>query len=644
MELFRLFGNVILNENGVSSHLNSIEGQALKLDKAFMAVGSRMTAIGKGMTTFVSLPILGALAAATKGAIDLNETLSKTDVVFGKNSQAMKDWASNSLKTFGISKGAALDQAAVYGDMGTAMGLSGDQAFSMSKAIVGLTGDMASFKNMKADEIHIALAGIFTGETEALKRLGVVMTETNLIEFAKSQGITKSIKDMTQAEKVQLRFNYVMAASKNSIGDFQRTQSSAANQLRLFTEGIKESSTKVGELLLPYVTKAVTWLNKFMDMVAKADDKTRKIGVAIALVAAAIGPLLIVGGTLITSIGAIIGAVSAIGLPVIAAVAAIGALVAAIGYIIVKTGYWRDILDKLRPLFDQVKTTITTFGVTASKIFDDLMTVIGPFWEKVKKDTWPVLKTLVDEAIKLFTVLSKKVDEQLKFIMQVWNMAWPYLKAVLVPILNAIGTIVKSSLDNIAKVFKLVRQLIEGDWSGAWNTIKSIVSNSFRMVQSVIGSMSDAVGGLASKMYRWGVNSIQSFIDGIYAMVGKVKSAAGAVAKAMADYLGFHSPTKEGPGSDADTWIPNLLSMMVNGVEAGAPKLRTALNQVLNVAPGAGKLGVTMGTAGTGTGKLVNITVEVNNPKFFDQSDVDKFMAPVVARLKQIGAVGGLGI
>jgi hypothetical protein len=644
MELFRLFGDVILNENGVSSRLNSIESQALKLDKAFSAVGARMTAVGKGMTTFVSLPILGALVAATKGAIDLNETLSKTDVVFGKNSQAMKDWASTSLKTFGISKGAALDQAAVYGDMGTAMGLSGDKAFEMSKAIVGLTGDMASFKNMKADEIHLALSGIFTGETESLKRLGVVMTEVNLIEFAKSQGIKKSIKDMTQAEKVQLRFNYVMAASKNSIGDFQRTQASAANQLRLFTEGIKESSTKVGELLLPYVTKAVTWLNKFMDMAAKADDKTRKMGVAIALAVAAIGPLLIVGGTLITSIGAIIGALSAIGLPVIAAVAAIGALVAAIGYVLVKTGYWRDLLDKLRPLFEQVKLTLTNFGVAASKVFDDLMTVIGPFWEKIKKDTWPVLKTLVDEAIKLFIVLFKKADEQLKFIMQVWNIVWPYLRVVLVPILDAIATIVKSTLNNLAKAFRLVRQLIEGDWSGAWNTIKSIVSNSSHMIQSVAGSILDAASGLAGKMYKWGINSIQGFIDGIYAMIRNVRSAASSVAKAVSDYLGFHSPTKEGPGSDADTWIPNLLGMMVNGVEDGAPKLRTALNQVLNVTPGAGKLGIAMGATSAGAGKLVNITIEVNNAKFFDQSDVDKFMTPVVARLKQIGAVGGLGI
>lgn len=81
--------------------------------------------------------------------------------------------------------------AALFGDMSTSMGLTRSDAADLSTSLVGLAGDLASFKNINIEEVTTALSGVFTGETESLKRLGIVMTEVNLKQFAMEKGIQK---------------------------------------------------------------------------------------------------------------------------------------------------------------------------------------------------------------------------------------------------------------------------------------------------------------------------------------------------------------------------------------------------------------------------------------------------------------------
>ena len=122
--------------------------------------------------------------------------------------------------------------AALFGDMGTAMGQTPAEAAKMSESLVGLAGDLASFKNIGIEEAQTALKGIFTGEGESLKSLGVVMQDSTLEAYAMATGQKKAYDEMTQAEKVALRYAYVMDATKNAQGDFARTSGGTANQLR----------------------------------------------------------------------------------------------------------------------------------------------------------------------------------------------------------------------------------------------------------------------------------------------------------------------------------------------------------------------------------------------------------------------------
>jgi len=231
---------------------------------------------GTVMTMGVTAPILAAGAASFKMASDVAESVNKVEVAFQKNADEVQAWAKTTLSSIGLAEGTALDMAANFGDMATSMGKTTEEAAKMSIEMVNLAGDMASFKNIPIAEANTALTAVFTGETESLKRLGIVMTETNLQAFALSRGIQENIADMDQATKVQLRYEYVMEMTKNSQGDFARTQEGAANQMRMYTEGIKELSASLGEQLLPIITPIIAKLNSMVQTFAKMDDEQKK--------------------------------------------------------------------------------------------------------------------------------------------------------------------------------------------------------------------------------------------------------------------------------------------------------------------------------------------------------------------------------
>jgi len=288
----------------------NIVGDASKLSASLKTASSKLSAFGKrvsnigsSLSTRLTLPLAIAGGAAIKLASDFEESLNKVNVAFGKSSGFVRDFAKTTLTQFGIAEGSALDMAALFGDMATSMGISRKEAASMSTSMVGLAGDLASFKNIGIDQATTALAGVFTGETESLKRLGIVMTESNLQMFAMSQNIQKNVKDMTQAEKVNLRYQFILSKTNNAQGDFARTQDGAANQMRIFTEGSKQLGQSLGTILLPAFTKIVTKLNTLVTDFINLDNETKSLVISIAAFAAGIGPALFIVGKLATAIG-----------------------------------------------------------------------------------------------------------------------------------------------------------------------------------------------------------------------------------------------------------------------------------------------------------------------------------------------------
>lgn len=267
------------------------------------AVGGKLSSAGNTLSAAVTAPLLAAGGAAIVMASDYEESLNKVDVAFGDSAERVKEFAQTTVDSYGIAEGTALDMAALFGDMATSMKIPREEAAEMSERLVGLAGDLASFKNISLDQVGTALKSIFTGETESLKELGVVMTEANLDAFALAEGFGKTTDEMTEAEKVQLRYQYVLSATQNAQGDYARTADGTANSLRTLQESAKELGVAFGQELLPQITPLIQKGTKLVKSFGEMGDEEKKLMVNTAAVAAAAGPAVKILGTATTGLG-----------------------------------------------------------------------------------------------------------------------------------------------------------------------------------------------------------------------------------------------------------------------------------------------------------------------------------------------------
>lgn len=238
---------------------NTIKSQANSLKSTFLSLGKIIA------STFIIKKSIDLGKQALELSSDLEEVQNVVDVAFGEMSYKIEEFAKTSIEKFGMSKLAAKDTASSFMAMAKGMQLPSEAASDMALQLTALSADMASFFNIAQSEARTALASVYTGETETLKRYGILMTEVNLQEYARQQGIEKSISAMTQQEKVLLRYNYVMNATRLSQGDFARTSESWANQTRILKEQWKEFLAVLGQGLIQVLAPVVRFLSTAMN-------------------------------------------------------------------------------------------------------------------------------------------------------------------------------------------------------------------------------------------------------------------------------------------------------------------------------------------------------------------------------------------
>lgn len=261
--------------SGASKTKSSVSG----INLAFKSLGSTVSRLG-GLLASVLGPI--ALIALVKQCIELgsavNEVQNVVDTAFGSMAYKMEAFASTAITQFGLSELEAKKTGSTYMAMARGMGIAEEAASNMALTLTGLTGDVSSFYNISQEEAAKKLESVFTGETEALRQLGPVMTQANLQQYALSQGITKSVSSMTQQEQAMLRYNFVLNALSIASGDFLKTQDSWANQTRILAKNILELGANIGSILTTVLTPAVKVLN---DIVANLVHATSVISAAI---------------------------------------------------------------------------------------------------------------------------------------------------------------------------------------------------------------------------------------------------------------------------------------------------------------------------------------------------------------------------
>ncbi len=478
---------------GDAKSLERAFGKASKASDSFGSkVGGGLLKTAKVAT--VAAGAIGSLAGvmgvkAVNAAVDLGEQISKNNVVFGKSGKDIVKWSKTLASSFGISQSAALTAAGTFGNMLVPMGFTRVEAANVSRQMVQLASDMASFNNASPEETLEAIRAGLAGESEPLRRFGVFLNDARLKTKALELGLYegKGALDAHAKAAATTALIYEDMKKSGSVGDFARTSDSLANKQRILKAELENASAAIGRALLPAATKAVSALADIIPHVVRFGQKTAEY----------LGPK----------------------------------LEATIAF--------------FRRHWDTIKSVV----VGAARIIEQVVQAIGAgirWMSEQAQRYWPVVRRAAESVAAWYQRnLKPAIENVIGALSAIWDRFGGAITRVARTAFNSVLTIVSTVMKNIKGVIEIVLAVIRGDWGKAWNELKGIVS---RTIGAAVQVVRNAAG-----MFLEAAKAIgKALVDGIVAGAANIGSALkkklmdgiGGALNAVKSGFGIFSPSK----------------------------------------------------------------------------------------------------
>jgi hypothetical protein len=416
-------------------------GDTDHLEKAFGKVNNGLGKVGSGFATMGKAAAVGIGAAAAVAipfgikavqmASDVEESLSKVNAVFGQSGAEIDKWAKGAATSIGLSRGEALDAAGTFGNMFRQLNIGAPEAAKMSKQIVGLAADFASFHNADISEVISAQSAAFRGEYDALQRFLPLINAATVEQRALAMTGKKTTKELTAQEKA-LAVNALMAeGAGKAVGDFARTSGGLANQMRILKARGEDFAANVGSVLLPIVLRGLDlfteWAGKLKDLVGPAIESLTPRLQEIA------GQFVVFRDTAEDVIDKIVGFVG--------------------GFV-----------DSFRSAGDDV-------GTTAGK----LTQIVGQVKE-VFSSAFGAIRAVVVAAVDFLKGIWRVFGDDLtRFAREAWA---------------GILEVVRGALNVLTGIFDLIKAVFTGKWGDAWTAVKKILDGAW---DGIFGLIRNAV-------------------------------------------------------------------------------------------------------------------------------------------------------
>lgn len=363
------------------------------VSKNMKQVGGQMTDVGKGMTTFVTLPILAAGGAALKMATDLEETKNKANVVFASMAEDVMEWSRTSDTALGMSQQRALDAVSTFGAMGDSAGMNAQANLKWSQSLVQLGSDWSSFYNLNPVDALNAIQSAVAGQYEPLRRMGIVINQASLEQKALQMGLMEEGGVLSDAARYQALYALMVEKSSAAQGDFARTADGVANQTRIVRAQFENAAATLGAQLLPYATQLLTWVSKAIGWFQLLTPEQQKWIVILAGIVAVAGPLLIIIGSLVTAIGALIPVITAVGGFLLPFAPYILVIIAVIGLLYLAwTNNWFGIQEKTRSAIEYIRGLIASGMQFISDLTSGKLGWMSQIWSNVMNEIGVIIE------------------------------------------------------------------------------------------------------------------------------------------------------------------------------------------------------------------------------------------------------------
>lgn len=302
-------GKGAVNEFGrigatAEKELGRTDDRLKRLSSGLVANGTQIAVAG-GLAT-------AGIFALAKASGDYEEAASAAGVIFGDSAEAIEDFGTQAIKSAGLSRRAAVEAANTFGTFGKAAGLTGDDLADFSIELTNLAGDLASFKNTSTEEAITAIGAALRGESEPIRRYGVLLDDATLKQKAMELGIYDGVGALDQQTKVLAAQAAILEQTSDAQGDFARTSDSLSNQTRSFTAEIENLKVGLGQGAVPVFSELVGAANDalgaFQNLSPETQNLIGRIGAIGALGVTAAGGLSVLAGgalRLVDSLGEI---------------------------------------------------------------------------------------------------------------------------------------------------------------------------------------------------------------------------------------------------------------------------------------------------------------------------------------------------
>lgn len=575
---------------------------------------------GMGTVAKWGLVAAGAASAAAAAfgvkavgaASDLNETLSKTEQVFGEAVGQVTSFADKMAESFGLPKTEILDAASNIGLVAKASGLSEAAAADMSTEMSQLAADASSFFNVPLPQALEKIRSGLVGEAEPLRSFGVLLSAAAVEEKAVAAGIAEAGEELTEQQKVMARAMLIQEGMTDASGDLARTQDSVANRTRELKGRFQNFTAEIGQRLLPVAEKVLSWAGDHMPAAMDAvssfiDNRLIPTFNRISSWWEANGP------TIMAAVAAVKDAIQA-AFDIISDV--VGTAVETVrGWFGRFEGTMSDnesrvagFYTKIKGIIDQIAPLFRSAFDAVKAIVSTVLSIIQGFWDRFGRH-------IVDFAMRTFSRLLDFISgifKALRGVFEVfaglftgdWSRMWQGVKDIFAGVWDAIKALLGQAIDTIKTILGGLIAAVSQIWSEVWErargVIKSGVDSTVTFFRELPGRIVGALGDLGRLLYGAGRDLLRGFIDGIKSMIsGVVNAVTGALGDAIdaaKRKLRLGSPSRVFAEMAEDTmagWVKGMQhqrdrAAMETLRSLGVPEVRQSVSQTVTARSTAG--------------------------------------------------------
>lgn len=451
-------------------------------------------------------------------------------------------------------------------------------------------GNMRSMNDILGD-LNSGMDGMTSAEKSNI--IGRIFNKTDLSSVNALLANTGSTWDDLQQS---------IADSGGAAGQMADTQlDNLQGQITILKSALEGLAISFGELLMPAIKQIVGWVQSFVDVLNGLDEGTKKTIVTIALIVAALAPVLIIVGKVISAVGTIMtivpkiagvintvkGAFAALNTtmlanPIVLIIAAIAALVAAFIYLWNNCDgfrqFWIDLWENVKQVaitvWEAIKSFLSTaweaIKTTATTVFEAIKSFFTTIWDGIKLVFTTVLEVIKTVIVTYFTIYKTVITTVFNAVKLVVTTVWNAIKTVITTVVTAIQTFITTAWNTIKTIVTTVvngiKTAVSGAFTAMWTGIKTTIGNIVTTIKTGFGTAVSFITGLAQSAVKWGTDIIDGIVNGIKKCIGKVKDAVSNVAETIKSYLHFSVPD-EGPLTDYESWMPDFMGGLAEGIE-----------------------------------------------------------------------------